>query len=117
VGLLGVLLSGCGTHSPGADAVQQQFIAAIRANDQPALQRLVAPTALYTVADIPTNIYNATADPNYKLGYKPTGPFQRVEIQPATPAGRRWSSRASGTGKQQSIASTRRSLRSRMVGR
>ncbi len=85
--LLGVVLAACGSHTLSADEVQQQFIAAIQHNDQPAMLRLIAPTALYTVADIPANIYNATVNPTYKLGYKPTGPFQRVEIQPATPRG------------------------------
>ncbi len=85
--LLSVLLVGCGSHAPTADEVQQQFIAAIRGNDQPAMQRLVASTALYTVGGIPVNIYNATVEPHRMLTYKPTGPFQRVEVEAATARG------------------------------
>ncbi|MBA3948266.1 MAG: hypothetical protein H0X37_27420 [Herpetosiphonaceae bacterium] len=85
--LLGVVLAACGSHTPSADEIQQQFIAAIQHNDQPAMLRLVAPTALYTVADIPATIYNATVEPHRMLNYKPTGPFQRVDIQAAIPRG------------------------------
>ncbi len=85
--LLGVVLTACSSHTLSADEVQQQFIAALQHNDQPAMLRLIAPTALYTVRDIPANIYNATVDPSYKLGYKPAGSFQRVDIQAAIPRG------------------------------
>jgi len=85
--LLSAVLVGCGSHTPSADEVQQQFIVAIQHNDQPAQLRLIAPTALYTVADIPAIIYNTTVNPHTTLNSKPTGPFQRVEIQPATPRG------------------------------